>query len=240
MSSENELEDIDEIPLQHKRPFGSGLRRNEIAFVPASDGDLNTSDETTKTKKPAQNISDLYLSVVLPNEKSRSVSPQIGHDQGSASNTPLQVCPVCKLPLSEGRDTADDSLSGVALHPKTAHELSLAHQVCLSHSHPPSALDRSRMGLAYLEAYGWDPDARVGLGAAQQGIQFPIKPTPKDDTLGLGAVIPKDVPKKKEKPQQLDAGKVRKKALEDKKKTERLHRYFYSDRDLEKYLGPEI
>jgi hypothetical protein len=94
------------------------------------------------------------------------------------------------------------------------------------------------MGLNILESYGWDPDARAGLGAAQQGIQFPLKPKPKDDQLGIGVVVPKDVPKRKEKPELLDAGKVRKMAQQDKKRAERLRQQFYGNPDLEKYLGP--
>lgn len=94
------------------------------------------------------------------------------------------------------------------------------------------------MGLNYLEAYGWDPDARAGLGAAQQGIQFPLKPKAKEDTLGIGVVVPKDLPKKEKKPQKLDAGRVRKMAQEDKKRTARIQRQFYGNSDLEKYLGP--
>jgi hypothetical protein len=57
--------------------------------------------------------------------------------------------------------------------------------------------------------------------------------------LGLGLVFPKDAPKKKEKTQLLDAGRVRKLAQEEKKKTERLRQHFYSNQDLEKYLGPD-
>jgi hypothetical protein len=99
----------------------------------------------------------------------------------------------------------------------------LAHQVCLTHSHPPSHLDRNRKGLAYLSSYGWDPDARVGLGASGQGIQYPIKSKPKDDKLGIGVVLPKEADRrKKEKVEKLDAGKIRKLHEKDKKKAERL------------------
>jgi hypothetical protein len=218
---------LDDVPLHHKRPFGTGLNRKPIAFVPAREGTLNTTDQSTNAR-PSSSIGDLYLSLVLPGE-TRNATP--------ASEEGSQLCEVCKLPLTvgagkKGQDGPDGS-SDVRNH----HESSLAHQVCLAHSHPPSALDRSRMGLSYLESYGWDPDARAGLGAAQQGIQFPLKPKPKEDTLGLGVQVPKNLPGKQEKPQKLDAGKVRKKAQEDKKRAERIQRQFYSNSDVEKYLG---
>lgn len=220
-------EQYDDVPLHHKRPFGSGLTRKAIAFVPASDGDLHMADPSKP--KPSQDVGDLYLSMVLPKERSQSKSPQ----------EHTKLCSVCKAPLAEeGPGEAKDSATGVALYPSSAHESSLAHQVCLAHSHPPSALDRSRMGLNYLESHGWDPDSRTGLGSSQQGIKFPLKPKPKDDTLGLGLVFPKGVPRKKEKPQLLDAGKVRKVVQEEKKKTERLRQQFFGNQDLEKYLGP--
>lgn len=218
---------LDDVPLHHKRPFGTGLNRKPIAFVPAREGGLNTTDHSARTKS-SPNVGDLYLSLVLPGE-ARGSTP-------GPAEAP-QLCEVCKLPLAvgvgeQGRD-GPHSPSGVKNH----HESSLAHQVCLTHSHPPSALDRSRMGLNYLESYGWDPDARAGLGATQQGIQFPLKPKPKEDTLGLGVEVPKNLPKKQEKPQKLDAGKVRKKAQEDRKRAERIQRQFYSNSDVEKYLG---
>lgn len=232
MASEEEEEQCDDVPLQHRRPFGSGLKRNAIAFVRASDGDLRLADQTVKAK-PSQNIGDLYLSMVLPKDRSRPQSPQV-----QAPQEPPKVCTVCQIPLTENPEKDKDGPPEVATYPQNAHESSLAHQVCLAHSHPPSALDRSRMGLSYLESRGWDPDSRAGLGASEQGIKFPIKPKPKDDTLGLGLVFPKDAPRKKEKPQQLDAGRVRKMAREEKKRTERLQRHFYSNDDVEKYLGP--
>lgn len=94
------------------------------------------------------------------------------------------------------------------------------------------------MGLSVLEAQGWNPDSRRGLGAAQQGMQYPIKAKEKNNTLGIGVQVPKYLASRmKEKPQKLDAGKVRKKAAEDKKRRERLHQQFYGNGELEKYLG---
>lgn len=215
-------DDVEEIPLHRKRPFGSGLKRKHIAFVPAQDGDLNS---TFQRSQPNQSIADLYLSLVLPQEASQRPPEQ-------------EVCEVCKLPLTANLEDGNESTPDIALYPKQHHESSLAHQVCLTHSHPPSALDRSRVGLNILSSHGWDPDARAGLGAAQQGIHFPIKAKPKDDKIGIGVEVPKDLPKKKEKLQSLDAGKVRKMARKDKKRAEALHRQLYANSDLEKYLGP--
>ncbi|CAN8103095.1 unnamed protein product [Discula destructiva] len=95
------------------------------------------------------------------------------------------------------------------------------------------------MGLSILEAAGWDPDARTGLGAEGQGVQHPIKVKPKDDRLGVGVVVPKDFLAKrvKEKPKLLDAKRVRKMAVEDRKRTDRLQEQIFGKVDLERYLG---
>jgi hypothetical protein len=93
------------------------------------------------------------------------------------------------------------------------------------------------MGLAYLSTYGWDPDARKGLGAEQQGVQYPVKAKVKDDNLGIGMKVPKGLPPPKKKEQLLDAKKVRKMAAEEKKRAERIRRELFGDGRLEKYLG---
>jgi hypothetical protein len=225
-AAEPEEESDDEVIIR-QLPFASGLSKKPIAFVPASDGNLVTSRTSVK---PSQNIGDLYLSMVLPKHVP---STEPTEDQG----TP-ETCPVCKLSLNAKPEAPSGGLEERKRHPDTVHQTSLAHQLCLAHSHPPSALDRTRMGLTYLESHGWDPDSRAGLGSAQQGISFPIKAKPKQDTHGIGLVVPKETPKKSEKPQQLDAGRVRKMAQVDKKKAERIQRQLYSNTDLEKYLGP--
>ncbi|KAJ9162140.1 hypothetical protein NKR19_g1485 [Coniochaeta hoffmannii] len=221
----DEDDEVDEVPLHRKRAFGSGLKRKPIAFVPAQDGDLSS---TFQPPNPDSSVEDLYLSLVLPKEAAAS--------KEKAKET--LVCEVCKLPLASNPEEGHDEAPELAVLSRKHHEASLAHQVCLTHSHPPSALDRSRVGLNILESHGWDPDARAGLGAAEQGIQFPLKPTPKDDKVGIGVEVPKNLPKKKEKPRNLDAGKVRKMAQRDQKRAEQLRRQFYGNSDLEKYLGP--
>ncbi|KAI0117753.1 hypothetical protein GGR51DRAFT_500022 [Nemania sp. FL0031] len=229
MASEewSDYDEAEEVPLQHKRPFGSGLKRKRVIFVPASSGTLNSVNES-KPSEPSKSVSDIYLSIVLPKDTKETVSTP---DEINA--TVPKICDVCKLPVD-----AHSDVSSVGESSSRPHEASIAHQVCLTHSHPPSALDRSRMGLGVLQAQGWDPDARNGLGATNQGISFPLKAKPKNDTLGLGVKVPKDVAaQKKEKPRLLDAKKVRKMVAEDKKRHERLRHQFYGNPDVEKYLG---
>ncbi|KAI0453088.1 hypothetical protein F5B21DRAFT_309910 [Xylaria acuta] len=219
----------DEVPLQHKRPFGSGLKRKQVVFVPASSGNLNSIDERQpKDSQPSKSVSDIYLSIVLPKDSREAASAD---DTNTARP---DVCDICKLPVNESSDVVDTGKS-----PSRPHEASIAHQVCISHSHPPSALDWSRMGLCVLQAQGWDPDARTGLGAPNnQGISFPINAKPKYDTLGLGVEVPKDITTQgKEKPQMLNAKKVRKMAAEDKKRHEKLRHQLYGNSEVERYLG---
>lgn len=231
MSEDEHNEDLDDIPLHRKKPFGSGLRRNEIKFVPAAadDGAITSS---TGGKSQGQSVSDFYLNMVLKRPQETGAHP--------AKETAIEVCEVCRMPMNIApRDTNQDAAIGKAGH----HEASIAHQVCLTHSHPPSALDRTRMGLSVLESQGWNPDARAGLGAAGQGVHYPIKVKPKDDKLGIGVVVPKDFQgkkketKEKEKPKLLDAKKVRKMVAEDRKRTDMLQKQIFGKVDLEKYLG---
>lgn len=234
MSAEENEDDFDDVPLHRKKPFGSGLRRNEIKFVPASNEDTEAAQQQQE-KSEGQSISDFYLSMVLK----KKPEPAATHEE--PAKTP--VCEICSMPLNTTEDDIKISSSSNR-RPNAPHEASIAHQVCLTHSHPPSALDRSRMGLSVLAAQGWDPDSRVGLGAAGQGTQYPIKPRPKEDRLGVGVVAPKDgatkkqKQKEKEKPKLLDAKKVRKMAAEDRKRADRLQREIFGRVDLEKYLGP--
>ncbi|CAI0654377.1 unnamed protein product [Colletotrichum noveboracense] len=220
-------EDYD-VPLHHKKPFGAGIPRKPIQFVKASDPTLSTT-KPEKTTKSGSSIGDFYLSLVLPKKSEENPVPE------------AHVCAVCDLPLEE---EAVKQLSKEANGKKDAtarqkHEASIAHQVCLTHSHPPSALDRTRMGLTYLSSHGWDPDSRKGLGAAGQGRQYPIKTKQKEDKYGLGLEIPKTLAGRieKKKPQTLDAKQCRKKADEDKKKSEKLRQMFYGSEDMDRYLG---
>ena len=55
----------DDIPLHRKQPFGSGLKRKRVVFVPASSASLDSTEERIK-QTPSRSISDLYRSLVLP------------------------------------------------------------------------------------------------------------------------------------------------------------------------------
>ncbi|KAI8953693.1 hypothetical protein F4801DRAFT_536292 [Xylaria longipes] len=229
MASEewSDYDEGDEVPLQHKRPFGSGLKRKQVIFVPASSGNLNSIGERRpENSEPSKSVSDIYLSIVLPKDTTEAASAD------EANTARPDICDICRLPVSENANAADTGKSS-----RRPHEASIVHQVCISHSHPPSALDRSRMGLGVLQAQGWDPDARTGLGAVNQGISFPIKAKPKYNTLGLGVEVPKDIGTKKEKPQMLNAKKVRKMAADDKKRHEKLRHQLYGNPEVERYLG---
>ena len=230
-------EDNDEylIPLQDQRVFGAGINREGIAFVPASqsDSDLPLSN----ILRPDTNAGDRYLSIVLSKSASQTPDP-LDHAPSTYgdNDTGPGICSVCKQIVDPGTD-------GVT---KNVHESTIAHQVCLEHSHPPSHLDREHVGVRYLSGYGWDPDSRMGLGARQEGIRIPIKAQPKHDTVGLresvdtdSISIKKKAPiKKKEKLIRLDAGAVRKQDLEAKKRAERLRSSFYGP-DLTQYLGTD-
>ncbi|KAK4938807.1 hypothetical protein LTR10_020814 [Elasticomyces elasticus] len=219
------------LPVQDQRVFGAGIKRKRIAFVPAS-----ISESSIPTTKPQEstNIASRYLSIVLPKE-SRRVEER---DEKKAEQVAAKTCAVCKQPLS----SSNENIAAIDIH---AHESSIAHQVCVQHSYPPSHLDREHVGVRYLEAYGWDPDSRAGLGARQEGIRIPIKPKEKHDTAGLREIEEDDSwgtrtkikVKKQDKVIRLDAKKVRVMDMEAKKRAEKLRKSFYGP-DLEKYLGP--
>ena len=256
-------DDTYEIPLQDQRVFGAGIKRKRVNFVPSTCTD-STAPPSSKTS--AKSVSDFYLKLVLPEEQlhradvsTSTTSLPTYSSKVSTSTDKLEVlpphptkpltCEVCDLPLLESelllRISADgsshntiDSAKQSSLPKPRPHEASLAHQVCLTHSHPPSHLDRNRKGLAYLSSYGWDPDSRQGLGASGEGIRYPIKTRPKDDKMGIGVVLPEEADRrKKDKIKKLDAGKTRKAYEKDKKKAERLREMFYRNDDVERYLG---
>lgn len=240
MSGDEYDDDLDGVPLQHKKPFGSGMRRNEIKFVPAGAAESSVTS-SARSKIQGQSVRDFYLGMVLkpPQEADTKKQPSTS----TVEETTVELCDVCNMPKGHTAPPTPqgDDTKGRRHH----HEASIAHQFCLAHSHPPSALDRTRMGLSVLESQGWDPDSRTGLGAAGQGVHHPIKVKPKDDHLGIGVVVPKEFRQgnqkkdKKEKPKNklLDAKKVRKMAAEDRKKTDELQQQIFGKIDLEKYLG---
>ncbi|KAF4995803.1 hypothetical protein FGRMN_4865 [Fusarium graminum] len=209
----------EDIPLHYKRAFGSGLKRTRVEFVPASDPDAGVTTTITPAKSTDTSIGDLYASIVL---KSTTDSKEDKPSAEEPAETE-QICPDCKLSITSTSQP---------------HEASFAHQVSLKHSHPPSALDRSRMGLRALKSQGWDPDARQGLGREGEGMRYPIKVKAKEDTLGVGATIPKEIQEKKkeEKPKQLNRHELKQLKAKERQRHERLQGEIYGRVDVESYL----
>ncbi|KAE8354390.1 hypothetical protein BDV28DRAFT_131041 [Aspergillus coremiiformis] len=247
------------LPVEAQRPFGSGIRRKQVPFVRSSEQELNTICRTAPAQSATSgpSIANKYLSIVLPKETQVSepvtptgqhISEDDGHrDMKAVRSTPASPsvarrCEVCSLPID-----GDESGPGSSVTSDRPHEASLAHQICLSHSHPPSHLDRTRHGLRYLAAYGWDPDSRVGLGVSgREGIREPLKGRLKVDTVGLGAGVHGEREHGKgkgrdavrpAKVQKLNAREVRKGHLEARKRGEKLRELFFQSDDVLKYLG---
>ena len=222
------------VPLTDQAVFGAGLKRKRVPFVAAS-------TTTVNSQIPIPTLaSSKYLSIVLPEAQN---TPSLSAVSASAQESEPQIpkCEICSLPLPTSRDAAamGDEEEPATLHTPAPHTATLVHQVCLTHSHPPSHLDRTRKGLKYLSSYGWDPDARVGLGReGGEGRLAPVRAKEKNDTLGLGVKLKKGLGKPQEitKVQLLDAKAVRKKGLVDRRKEERLRRMMWGKEDVEKYL----
>jgi hypothetical protein len=207
------------VPLKDQRYFGAGIKRQRVHFVPSS-----TTESTTPagaSTPSALSASERYLQIVL-----NKASSEVSQDKAGP-----KTCDICKSQYQ-----GDEA----------AHCSSLVHQIALPHSHPPSALDRTRKGLSILQSYGWNPDDRLGLGAQREGILHPVKAKEKRDTVGLGVNLSNDEPtlKKKKKTiekqkpvERLDAGKIRKLEQNNKKKHQRLQTLFYSNDEVDKYLG---
>lgn len=230
MSDNDDNDDGDKefsIPLQDQRVFGAGLKLKRVKFV-SSANDSHAITTVAQAAHSAKDISNAYLDLVLPNRASvRDVVQKTSESTAEVT----EVCEICHIPI-------------LYTSVSTPHDASLAHQICLPHSYPPSAIDRKRKGLSILASQGWDPDARLGLGSRGQGRTVPIKTTFKDDKLGVGVVIPKDELMRratkrtleKEAKKKLDAGKVRKLYAEDWKRKAELQRAFYGRDDTERYF----
>lgn len=251
------------LPLEDQRVFGAGIRRKRVPFVRSSEHELNTTTHArpSSTTTSGPSIADTYLSIVLkgPNEPStssntpttRSISPptRTTHSAPPASEAIAppppptsdsnNYCEICKLPLSNPFETNTEPDGA------RPHEASLAHQVCLTHSHPPSHLDRTRAGLRYLSNYGWDPDSRLGLGVpGREGIREPLRGRIKNDTAGLGTGLDADgdripVPPPPKKVQKLNARQARKGAVEAQRRGEKLRNMFFQSDEVLKYLGED-
>ncbi|KAJ0416292.1 hypothetical protein BJY00DRAFT_236946 [Aspergillus carlsbadensis] len=242
------------LPLEDQRVFGAGISKKRVPFVRSSDHELSTltSSAPTTPSGTGDTIANKYLSIVMPKSSASSTlasstlalnpippsrittidatTTDRSYSAPPSPTTSTTTCEICNLSLPN---------SGPEIQSYKKHESSLAHQVCLTHSHPPSHLDRTRHGLRYLESYGWDPDSRLGLGATGEGIREPIKGKLKADTVGLGAVLPSPAveKRKKEKVQKLNAKQVRKGHVEARKRGEQLREMFFRDDEVLKYLG---
>lgn len=204
--------DISTIPLVDQPAYGRGLWKRPINFVPASS---QAPAVASPSKVDGHSFAERYLAIVFPN------------GPPPPKNNAHPTCGICGAPVTE----SDDRL----------HYLSPVHQAALPEIHTPSGIDRTRLGLKVLQKHGFDVDARMGLGATGQGMLFPIVPKEKRDKLGLGVdkkVVEREM-KKAAPPKgvKLDAGQVRKLAVQQKKKHEELQRMFYGDDRLEQYLG---
>ena len=232
------MAEVDEdyfIPLQDQRVFGAGIKRKRVHFIPAV---ADASVISPKLSKPP--VGDRYLSIVMPLARSENDHLESTEDRNEEadlhrlSSTDSPICQICNLPIPRH---ATNSTS-----PSRPHEASITHQVCLTHSHPPSHLERSRPGLRYLSSYGWDPDSRLGLGARGEGIRTPIKPKVKANTVGLGAGVPgrenSNSQHATEPRDKLNAKRTRERDAESKLKRDSLQELFYGNDDVEKYLGP--
>lgn len=234
------------IPLQDQRVFGAGLKRKRVHFVPSSTPKDSIPTAPKATSSSTKSVADLYLNLVLP-KSSQTTSESSGTPNIETPLATVETCEICHLPIADNDENEGDGEPGVIKKKFKPHEASLAHQVCLTHSHPPSHIDRTRKGLSILSTYGWDPDSRLGLGSQGQGIQFPIKPNSKkdaNDKMGLGLVVPKEVLKDarttaewKKKGQKLDAKKVREMEAKGRRERVKMQEMFYGSGDVERYLG---
>ncbi|KEY68103.1 hypothetical protein S7711_05513 [Stachybotrys chartarum IBT 7711] len=224
-------DDEEDVPLHRKQPFGAGLKRKRVEFVPAQEPDeLAVGTISSGDAMEGVMAGDLYASIVMGSASDKTAYPS--HDRpggfGKSDEEPkpsTPICYLCSLPITTS---------------VREHQASLAHQVSVAHSHPPSALDRSRMGLRTLAAQGWNPDARIGLGREGEGMRFPITATAKEDNLGIGATqIRRDADAKAQEKPTKPLSKKERKALEKKERerAERLQREIFGRVDVERYLG---
>lgn len=226
-------DDEDDIPLHHKPAFGAGLKRKRVEFVKAKESNVGIS--ATATSSSGRLIGDLYASIVLRKSSAGEddvEKPAKDSDKPRESDEP-EICSICSFPITTSLQD---------------HESTLAHQVSLAHSHPPSSLDRSRIGLRALASQGWDPDARVGLGREGEGVRYPIKVASKDDTLGIGAAeeikrrqeeaAKKKQPVVQEEVKVLSAKELKLQAAKERQKGVKLQAEIFGRGDLDKYLTP--
>ncbi|KAF2745156.1 hypothetical protein M011DRAFT_469866 [Sporormia fimetaria CBS 119925] len=212
----NNTDDSDPDPDISTAPFNTitlPASFSNLRYRPVSFVPASTSDTPAPAAPKPLSIADQYLAIVFPNGVPKPSTTPAG-----------PLCPTCNEAITEDSETL--------------HYHSLGHQMALKR-HTPSSIDRTRMGLKVMQKYGFDVDSGKGLGAAGEGIQYPIIVKEKRDNAGLGLEVRKQEDGKKgEKNVEeiLHAGQVRKKVAEDKRKAQKLQRLFYGDEEREKYL----
>ena len=245
MAAVDDDDDEYEIPLRDQRYFGAGLKRKRVRFVPSTEQTQPIGSASLPTT-PRASAADRYLAIVL----GQSNTAERASSAPAAQQVIVEPSKAKELHTSNEDANLEEikPLDDAVVHycdlchrnisaniTRAAHESSIAHQISLQHSYPPSHVDRERKGLAVLQGHGWDPDSRLGLGAKGEGRLQPVKAVDNPYKAGVGArLAPATV---KEKPVTLDAGKVRRLEQEGKKKAERLRNSFYMSDDVQKYLG---
>jgi hypothetical protein len=213
---DNDQDDEFELPPA-KDHFDFGFRRNAVKFLPASVSEA----ETPQQKNSGSILTDFYLSRGL-------ISSEKPSEDSDVPNAVL--CEYCKILVDPAK--------------LSEHQTSFKHELNRPHIYPPSAIDRTRKGVAFLQSKGWDPDSRKGLGASGEGILYPIKPKENSAKQGLGApekpAALKKQPKTESKVEKKMNPKQKRKQEEQEKKwrDRQLHDLFYGrDNDLDAYFG---
>ncbi|KAJ5558262.1 hypothetical protein N7535_008476 [Penicillium sp. DV-2018c] len=248
------------LPPEQVRPFTSGVRRKRVQFVRSSDLDTTTTatpSETTTTNtkyqystkytNPSTAIAITTTNPPTIRATSRYQPRNRNHpttrtllllleDMRNLQSPPRPNANHPKHRLTNKSKSKSKSKSTQTQTPPSPRSIP-SPPTLPNPLPPPSHLDRTRAGLRYLSTYGWDPDSRLGLGAAgREGIREPIKPRVKHDTAGLGTGLDEDgdrvrsdripVPAKVQKKKQLNAKQVRKSVIEERRRAERLRRVF--------------
>jgi hypothetical protein len=213
---ENDQDDEIQLPPA-KAHFDYGFRKNAVKFLPASLPEA----ETPQQKNPGSLLTDFYVSQGL-------ISSDVPNEDSDAPDAVL--CEYCRILVDPAK--LDE------------HQSSFQHELNRPHIYPPSAIDRTRKGVTFLQSKGWDPDSRKGLGASGEGILYPIKPKENSAKKGLGAPERPVALTTQPKPDSKVEKKVnprQKRKLEEQEKKRRdrqLHDLFYGkDNDLDAYFG---
>ena len=249
-------DEYDETPLHRLRPFGAGIKRKRIEFVPQS----SATESALTAPATKASLSDLYLSIVLPKKKhavavqedveaTKDKSDRRLDHAAEVNIAPIQALLPTEEDLAPPSPAAEPRLSSTTcpdcnqpIDPSdpTPHSTTLHHQLSLPHSHPPSALNRTSMGYTYLSSYGFDVDARLGLGASGSGRLHPVRASNRADKDKLGIGATKEEKAERIRREGLDAGGVRKEEESKKKREQRMRDLVYGSDEVNKYLGVEL